>query len=58
MMLSEALHIEAEAALDLYYSTETCRQLADPQYGLQLMSDQYLLDNIMSEIQSKEKATA
>lgn len=51
MMLAEALQIDAERALDLFYSTKTYRQLSDPRYGLQLMSDLYLLDNIMMEIQ-------
>ena len=50
MMLTEVLHIDAERALDLFYSTETCHQLSDPKYGLQLMSDQYILDNILGEI--------
>ena len=52
MMLAEALQIDAERALDLFYSTKTYRQLSNPKYGLQLMSDLYLLDNIMLEIQS------
>lgn len=51
MMLAEALQIDAERALDLFYSTKTYQQLSDPKYGLQLMSDQYILDDIMSEIQ-------
>ena len=50
MMLAEALHIDAERALDLFYSTETYHQLSDPKYGLQLMSDQYILDNVLGEI--------
>lgn len=50
MMLAEELQIEAERALDLFYSTETCRQLEDPDSGLQLMSDAYLLDNILEEL--------
>lgn len=51
MMLAETLQIDAERALDLFYSTNTYQQLSDPKYGLQLMSDQYILDDIMSEIQ-------
>lgn len=51
MMLAEALQIDAERALDLFYSTKTYQQLTDPKYGLQLMSDQYILDDIMQEIQ-------
>lgn len=51
MMLAEALQIDAERALDLFYSTKIYQQLSDPKYGLHLMSDQYILDDIMSEIQ-------
>ena len=51
MMLAEALQIDAERALDLFYSTKTYQQLSDQKYGLQLMSDQYILDDIMLEIQ-------
>ena len=51
MMLAETLQIDAERALDLFYSTKTYQQLSDPKYGLQLMSDQYILDDIMQEIQ-------
>lgn len=50
MMLAETLHIDAERALNLFYGTETYRQLSDPKYGLQLMSDQYIVDNIMAEL--------
>ena len=39
MALAAELSISEERALDLFYSTETCRQLSNPKYGLQLMSD-------------------
>ena len=51
MLLAEALHIDAARALDIFYGTETYRQLSDPKYGLQLMSDQYLVNNIIAELQ-------
>ena len=51
MMLAETLHIDAERALNLFYGTETYRQLSDPKYGLQQMSDQYIVDNVVSELQ-------
>lgn len=54
MMLAETLHIDAERALDLYYSTQTARQLSDSSYGLQLMSDQYILENILAEIRNNQ----
>lgn len=51
IMLAETLQIDAERALDLFYSTNTYQQLSDPKYGLHLMSDLYILDNIIMEIQ-------
>ncbi|MBQ8593878.1 MAG: DUF3791 domain-containing protein [Bacteroidaceae bacterium] len=53
VMLAEALQIDVERALDLFYSTQTCRQLEDPKFGLQLMSDQYLVEDILQELQSE-----
>ena len=50
MLLSEALQIDAERALDLLYSTKTYSQQSDPKSGMQLMSDQYILENILSEL--------
>ena len=50
MMLAEILQIDAERALDLFYSTETYRHLYDPKYGLYLMSDEYLVENILEEL--------
>ena len=44
------MHSSEERALDLFYSTETYRQLSDPKYGLQLMSDGYIVENILAEL--------
>ena len=51
-MLADTLQIDAERALDLFYSTETASRLSDSRYGLQLMSDQYLIEDILTEIRS------
>ena len=53
MELASALEIDEEQALDVFYSTETYRQLSDPKYGLHLMSDGYILENVLSELKSK-----
>ena len=53
MMLAEALKVDAEQALDLFYSTKTYQQLSDPKYGLQLMSDLYIVDNVLMEFRRK-----
>lgn len=50
LLLAEYLQIDMERALDLFYSTKTYQQLSDPRYGLQLMSDQYLLENVLEEL--------
>lgn len=50
ILLAEALQIDVERALDLFYSTDTYTQLTDPKSGLQLMSDQYILENILAEL--------
>lgn len=50
MMLAEVLNIEAEQALDLFYSTRTYQMLSNPKYGLQLMSDQYIVDDVLKEL--------
>ena len=50
MLLAETLQIDVERALDLFYSTDTYTQLTNPKSGLQLMSDQYILENILAEL--------
>lgn len=51
IMLAETLHIDAEQALDLFYSTRTYQLLSDPKSGLQLMSDQYFVDDVLKELE-------
>ena len=50
MLLAETLHISAERALDLLYSTQVYQQLINPKSGLQLMSDQYILEDLIREL--------
>ena len=50
ILLAKALQIDTDRALELYYSTEVSQQLANPATGLQLMSDQYIVDNIIMEL--------
>lgn len=50
ILLAETLQIDVERALDLFYSTDTYTQLTNPKTGLQLMSDQYILENILAEL--------
>ncbi len=54
MALASALEVDEEKALDIFYSTETYKQLSNAKYGLQLMSDGYILENVIAELKSKE----
>ena len=56
MALASALSINEERALDVFYSTQTARQLSDPKYGLQLMSDGYIVENILAELRGQTVA--
>lgn len=49
MMQAETLHIDAERALNLFYTTKVYQQLSDPKYGLHLMSDDYILENLIQD---------
>lgn len=53
MMLAKELDVSPERALDIFYSTNTCRQLSDPKTGLQLMSDAYVLEDTLNELRMK-----
>ncbi|MDD5976794.1 MAG: DUF3791 domain-containing protein [Bacteroidales bacterium] len=50
MKLADALQIDAEKALDLFYSTKVYQHLSDPKYGLQVMSDDYILEELIDEL--------
>ena len=50
MLLADALQIDPFRALDLFYSTAVYQHLSDSKYGLQLMSDEYILQELISEL--------
>ena len=54
MMLADSLQIDAERALDIFYSTKVYQQLSDPKYGLQLMSDDYILEELIEELRNEQ----
>lgn len=49
-LLSERLGIDAERALDVLYNSRTYALLIDPESGLQLQSDQYILADLIREL--------
>jgi len=54
MLLADTLKISPERALDLYYSTKVYEQMTDPKYGLRLMSDDYILEELIEELRETQ----
>lgn len=50
MMLAKEMKITPEEALDVFYSSRTAQLLSDPNTGLQLMSDQYVFEDLLNEL--------
>lgn len=53
IMLAERLCIDEERALDIFYTTNTYKLLSDPQSGIRLMSDEYILQDVLNEITNR-----
>lgn len=49
LMLAQELDISEEEAIDRFYNSRTYTFFADPMRGLQAMSDQYIVDEILQE---------
>ena len=58
MLLAKEKNITPEQALDIYYSSRTAQLLSDPNTGLQLMSDQYVLEDLLNELEEREVSAA
>lgn len=58
MLLAKEKNITPEQALDIYYSSRTAQLLSDPNTGLQLMSDQYVLEDLLEELEEREVSVA
>lgn len=54
MQLSKQLNVSPQRALDIFYETETCVRLHDARYGLHLMSDLYIIHDILNELQNQQ----
>ncbi|MDE5822901.1 MAG: DUF3791 domain-containing protein [Paramuribaculum sp.] len=54
MLLADTLKISPEQALDIYYSTKVYEQMTDPKYGLQLMSEDYILEELIEELRETQ----
>ena len=50
LAIAEERGVSEGVAIDLFYATETYRQLADPATGLRLMSDGYILEDFRQQL--------
>ena len=51
-LLADSLNIDAERALDILYNSRTYSLLINPESGLQLQSDQYILVDLLRELET------
>ncbi|MBO7542201.1 MAG: DUF3791 domain-containing protein [Bacteroidales bacterium] len=49
-MLADCLGIDTERALDIFYNSHTYALLINPESGLQLQSDQYIIADLIKEL--------
>ena len=54
MQLADTLQIDAERALNLFYSTKVYQQLSNPKSGLQLMIDGYIQEELIEELRNSQ----
>ena len=52
-ILADKLNISQERAMDLVYNSDTYALLTNPDSGLYLMSDAFIVEDLMREMQDK-----
>lgn len=50
-ILAVRLNVDAERALDLLYNSHTYDLLTNPDSGLQLQSDEYIVNDLLRELE-------
>ncbi len=52
--LADTLGVSNERALALFYDSRVCRLLHDPEMGLHLMSDTYVVNDLIAELREQQ----
>ena len=52
--LADTLHISTDRALQIFYDSDVCQMLHNPKYGLHLMSDTYIVNDLIEELRKKQ----
>ena len=53
-LLAQRLDVSGERALDIFYTSRTNERLHDEHTGLYLMSDLYIVDEVIMELQNSQ----
>lgn len=53
-LIAKTLDIDDERAMNLFYNSRTFSLLNNPESGLQLMSDSYILEDFSRELQEQQ----
>ena len=53
--LQQRLDVSSERALDIFYTSRTNERLHDEHTGLYLMSDLYIVDEVIMELRERRK---
>lgn len=52
--LADTSHISTDRALQIFYDSDVCRMLHDKELGLHLMSDTYIVNDLIEELRNKQ----
>lgn len=52
--LADILKIDNNRAIALFYDSDVCKMLHDEKYGLHLMSDTYIVNDLIAELRNKQ----
>ena len=52
--LADTLKISTDRAMTIFYDSDVCRMLHDEKYGLHLMSDTYIVNDLIAELRNKQ----
>ncbi len=52
--LADTLHISTDSALQIFYDSDVCQMLHDKDLGLHLMSDTYIVNDLIEELRNKQ----
>lgn len=54
MQLAETLNVSTDRALQIFYDSDVCHMLHDKDMGLHLMSDTYIVNDLIEELRRKQ----